>query len=270
MTSNSSDFAAESGDGYELQMGRFSRRLAPRFLDFAGTDDAGVVLDAGCGTGALSVELLHRTGQARIVGVDISAAYVAHAESSVSDRRISFKVADLTALPFADRSFDQVVSQLVLDFVPDTTAALMELQRVSKPGGLLACAVWDARGGLVFNRLFLDTAAVLDPAADGLRGKNCTRPLRRPGQLEEAITSLGFSHVQVGEIAIRTDFESFDDYWSPFDGRDGPIPAYLSTRPPELKATIKEAVRRAYLDGEEDGLRSYTATAWAVRGRAPL
>jgi len=53
----SSTFVAADGDGYELQMGRWSRRLAPLFIDFAGITDAKCVLDVGCGTGNLSFGL---------------------------------------------------------------------------------------------------------------------------------------------------------------------------------------------------------------------
>jgi len=51
--SPSSTFQSGSGSGYELQMGRWSRRLAPQFVDFAGIAGAASVLDVGCGTGSL-------------------------------------------------------------------------------------------------------------------------------------------------------------------------------------------------------------------------
>src|SRR5690242_5637899 len=54
---SSSNFNASSGDGYELQMGRWSRRLAPLFIEFAGVHAGAKVLDVGSGTGALSAEL---------------------------------------------------------------------------------------------------------------------------------------------------------------------------------------------------------------------
>jgi len=54
----SSTFVAADGDGYELNMGRWSRRLARPFLDFVGTADAERVLDVGCGTGHLAVAVL--------------------------------------------------------------------------------------------------------------------------------------------------------------------------------------------------------------------
>ena len=263
----STNFPSAAGDGYELQMGRWSRRLSGPFLDFAGVEPSGRILDAGCGTGALAAELLRRTEMAEIVGVDISDAYVAHAKSEIVDPRVTFETGDLTALHFEDDTFDQVFSQLVLQFVPNTAGAISELVRVTRPGGSIAAAVWDLRGGLIFNRFFLDTAAMLDPAADALRSQNFTRPLTRPGELGNAWKAAGLVDLKAGEVTIRTDFLSFEDYWAPFDGNDGPIPAYLSKAAPQMRQRVKDAVRRAYLDGEEDGHRSYTATTWVVIGR---
>lgn len=73
--SAASTFASESGEGYELQMGRWSRRLAPRFLDFSGVS-AGSVLDVGCGTGSLSFCLADMSRIAGVVGLDLSPPYI--------------------------------------------------------------------------------------------------------------------------------------------------------------------------------------------------
>lgn len=171
MPETTNTFTASSGDGYELLMGRWSRCLAAPFVEFAGLVDGGKILDAGCGTGALSAELVRRDEIAEIVGVDFSEAYVDYARKAIQDPRIRFERGDVTALNFEDGAFDQILSHLVLQFVPDSRAAIAELSRILKPGGTMAATVWDSRGGLFFNRLFLDTAAVLDPAADDLRAK---------------------------------------------------------------------------------------------------
>ncbi len=58
MFSTPSTFVSVSGDSYELLMGRWSRRLAEPYVNFVGLSDGDRILDAGCGTGALSAHLL--------------------------------------------------------------------------------------------------------------------------------------------------------------------------------------------------------------------
>jgi SAM-dependent methyltransferase len=265
----SSTFVSSSGDGYELQMGRWSRRLAEPFLDFCGWRDGETILDAGCGTGSLTFALAQRAKTASIEGVDFSAAYIAHATQRNHDARIKFRVGDICALPFEDASFDRVLSLLVLHFVPRSADAVAELRRVARPGATVAAAVWDARGGYVAGRMFFDAAATLDQNGNDRRAKNFTRPMTRPGELASAWRRAGFVNVRDTMLTIRMEFASFDDYWAPYTGKDGPAAEYVATLDPMQKERLRELLRAAYLDGEADGPRSYAATAWAVAGTAP-
>jgi ubiquinone/menaquinone biosynthesis C-methylase UbiE len=265
----SSTFVSSSGDGYELMMGRWSRRLAEPFLDFCGCSDGGRILDAGCGTGSLALALARRTKTANIQGVDLSPAYVTYAAGRNHDPRIEFRVGDLCALPFEDACFDQVLSLLVLHFVPRTEDAIAELRRVARPGATVAATVWDARGGLVSNRIFFDAAAALDPKGNERRARNFTRPMTRPGELASAWRKAGFADVRDAMLAIRMEFTSFDDYWAPYAGRDGPAAEYVTTLDSSQQARLRDLVRAAYMDGEPDGPRSYAAIAWAVAGSVP-
>jgi ubiquinone/menaquinone biosynthesis C-methylase UbiE len=267
--SPSSTFAAFDGDAYERQMGRWSRRLAQPFLDFVGTADGESVLDVGCGTGCLARAVTERCGVGRVHGVDFSSAYVEHARRHNRDPKVTFDVGDASALELPDRSFDRVLSLLVLHFVPRTAQAIAEMRRVARPGAVVGAAVWDARGGYVANRMFFDTAAALAPEADARRARNYTRPLTRPGELANAWRAAGFTDVVDATLAIRMEFASFDDYWMPLTSRDGPQGAYLETLDDAEKGRVHDAVKRAYLDGEADGPRSYAALAWAVKGIAP-
>jgi SAM-dependent methyltransferase len=265
----SSTFTAADGDGYELLMGRWSRRLAEPFLDFVGTKNGESVLDVGCGTGCLAVALTEGCQIKQLRGVDFSPAYIEHATRHIHDPRIAFEVGDACALMFPDHSFDRVLSLLMLHFVPRADQAIAEMRRVARPGAVVGAAVWDARGGFVANRMFFDTAAVLDPKAAERRARNYTRPMTRPGELANAWRAAGLTDVVETTLHIRMEFASFADYWAPYAGKEGPQAEYISTLGVAEQARLRDAVRLAYVDGEPDGPRSYAALAWAVKGIAP-
>ena len=263
----SSTFFANDADGYEMLMGRWSRRLALPFIEFAGTADGERVLDVGCGTGHLANAIAAASSPAQVQAFDLSPIYVADAQRRNRDPRVNFSIGDACAIDFPDRSFDRVLSLLVLHFVPQPQRAIAEMWRVAKPGSVVAAAVWDARGGFVANRMFFDTAAAIDPKANERRGRNFTRPMTRPGELGQAWRDAGFDDVVETTLAIRMEFTSFADYWAPYVGRDGPGAEYVATLGDAERERLREAVQAAYLDGEADGPRSYAALAWAVKGR---
>jgi ubiquinone/menaquinone biosynthesis C-methylase UbiE len=265
----SSTFASADGDGYELQMGRWSQRLALPFLDFAGVADGERVLDVGCGTGRLSFALMERCQPKELRGVDFSSTYIEHAARHNHDPRIGFEVGDACALAFPDHSFDRVLSLLMLHFVPRANEAIAEMRRVARPGALAAAAVWDIRGGYIANRIFFDTAAMLHPQANERRARNYTRPMSRPGELTKAWLTAGFRDVVETTLSIRMEFASFDDYWAPYVGKEGPGAEYVAALNDAERARLRDAVKSAYVDGEADGPRSYAALAWAVKGIAP-
>ena len=262
-------FLASDGDGYELQMGRWSRRLAPKFIEFVGIKDADDVLDVGCGTGSLTSTLALNPHIRGLQGVDFSAAYIEHAKHLYKGSRIQFKVGDACALPFGDQEFDHSLSMLVLQFIPQPERAVSEMRRVTRPGGTVAAATWDTRGGFVWLRMFWDTAAMLDAAAAERRAKNCSRPMTRPGDLARAWQAAGLTDVVQDALTIRMEFASFEDFWAPMEGNDGPFADYVRTLTPDAKLLLRDKVRLAYVDGEPDGPRSYAATSWVVKGKVP-
>jgi SAM-dependent methyltransferase len=266
---SSSTFMAGDGAGYERQMGRFSAKLALRFIDFAGIAAGERVLDVGCGTGSLALALARHQPLKRIDAVDFSPIYVAYAKSRSDDPRLQFQVADACALPFADATFDHTGSLLMLAFVPEADKAVREMRRVTRPGGTVAAAMWDARGGLVFARMFWDTAAMLDPNAAERRARAQSRPMTRPGDFTRAWTAAGLQNVVEDALTIRMEFASFDDYWAPMQGKDGPFAEYVGTLGDAQRTALREALRAAYLGGDPDGPRSYAATSWVVRGTVP-
>jgi ubiquinone/menaquinone biosynthesis C-methylase UbiE len=262
-------FQATDGDAYELQMGRWSRRLAPLLIGFAGIDRAARVLDVGCGTGNLAICLAGIPAIGSVTGIDLASTYIEHARRRNADPRLTFEVGDACALPFADASFDHSLSMLALQFAPDTDLAIRELKRITRPGGTVAAATWDTRGGFVAFRMIFDAAAMLDPRGQAARASAYTRPLSRPGELARAWQAAGLRDVVQDMRTLRMDYGSFADFWTPADGSEGPIAAFIGSLDAAAKARLRKAVRSAYLDGEVEGPRSYAATAWVVTGTVP-
>ena len=149
---------------YEHFMGRWSRRLAPLFVRFAGVRDADPILDVGSGTGALTAAVAKVAPSSRIVGIDPSASYVALAQSQHGSRRVLFEVGDAQHMRFDEAMFDRTLSLLVVNFIPDVRKALGEMTRVTKPKGTVAAAVWDYGDGMEMLRAFWDEAVALTPA----------------------------------------------------------------------------------------------------------
>ena len=116
-------------------------------------------------------------------------------------------------------------------------------------------------------RMVLDTMAPLDEAADQLRGHYCFQPMMRPGEMASTFRSQGLEAVEETSILIRMDYRSFDDFWDPISGGEGPLGKYVAGLNAQMKAKCDHAVRAAYESGQPDGPRSFVAVAWACRGR---
>ncbi|MGE5829011.1 MAG: class I SAM-dependent methyltransferase [Micromonosporaceae bacterium] len=254
-----------AGERYEPYVGRWSRRVAARFVPVVGAD-GGTWLDVGCGTGALTATVLTQAAPALVTGIDPSPGFVGHARARIDDPRAGFAVGNAMALPLRDSSVDNAVSGLVLNFVPDAVQAAREMHRVTARGGTVAAYVWDYADRMQLIRLFWDAAVALDPAAAEL-DEGPLFPICRPGGLGEVFRAAGLSDVEEFEVEVPTVFADFDDYWNPFLGAQGPAPNYTVGLPEEARVRLRERLRDSLPTGE-DGSISLVARAWAVRARS--
>ena len=262
-----SSFHVENADGYERLMGRWSKRLAPMLIDFAGLAEGDRVLDVGCGTGSLAFTLAQRPDLREIAAIDYSPVFVEAAKRANTDPRITIQQADACALPFEDNRFDRAMSLLVLHFVPEAATAVAEMARVVRAGGVVTAAVWDHYGGMSNMRMMWDTAVMLDENALPLRRKYCFQPMMRPGEMKACFIAQGLAEVEETSLLIRMDYLSFDDYWQPIAAGEGPLGRYVAGLEPGKREALDAAMRAAYEAGEPDGPRSFASVAWACRGR---
>jgi SAM-dependent methyltransferase len=256
-----------SGEAYEPYVGRWSRLVAAELLAWLAAPTGLRWLDVGSGTGALTRTILERAAPSEVVGIDASEGYVSYARARTADARVSFRVGDAQRLHFADGEFDLAVSGLVLNFVPDQAAMVREMARVTRPGGRVAVYVWDYAEGMALMRRFWDAAVELDPAAADLdEGRRF--PIARPEPLANLFGASGVDAVEVRALEVPTVFASFDDYWSPFLGGQGPAPGYCTSLPDEARIALRERIR-SRLPVRPDGSIALTARAWAARGAVP-
>lgn len=253
-----------SGAAYEPYVGRWSRLVAGELLTWLAVPPGRRWLDVGCGTGALAQSLLEHTAPGEVVGIDASEGYAAYARDRVRDPRARFEVGDARALPFDDGSFDAVVSGLVLNFVPEPERAAAEMVRVTRAGGPVVAYVWDYAGRMELMRHFWDAAVSLDPGARDL-DEGVRFPLCRPEPLADLFRGAGLDQVEVRAIDVPTVFRGFDDYWSPFEGGQGPAPGYVMSLDEDRRIALRKLIR-ASLPLEPDGSIHLIARAWATRG----
>jgi ubiquinone/menaquinone biosynthesis C-methylase UbiE len=154
---------AVAGDKYDRFMGRYSRELAPRFVEFAGVDSGMAVVDVGCGPGALTERLVQRAGAKNVAAADPSEPFVAAATERAQGADVRLAAAE--ALPWEDDRFDAALSQLVVNFMRDADTGVSEMRRVVRPGGVVAACTWSYADDMQMLRSFWDAARRLDSGA---------------------------------------------------------------------------------------------------------
>ena len=130
MTEASRHDAWQAGDRYEAYMGRWSRQVAPRFLDWLALPEGLDWLDAGCGTGALSAAILARCNPQSLLALDPSQDFAAAARATLADPRADVRVGSVLGLGPARRSFDL----LLFDAHYGTGAGSVALDKLNRLG----------------------------------------------------------------------------------------------------------------------------------------
>ena len=164
------------------------------------------LLDAGCGAGSITIGLAEATEDGEAIGIDAFEEAIEAARSMASSlgrsSSLRFEVADINALPFEEASFDAVFCHAVLQHLPDPLAALRELRRVTRPGGVIGVADADLDGSIM---------APPDPAIDAagkllnaLRRHTSGGDLRIGKHLRRLLHESGFERVTA---SVRADYD---------------------------------------------------------------
>jgi SAM-dependent methyltransferase len=242
---------------YDAFMGRYSRPLAPRLADFAGIAAGQRALDVGCGTGALTAELVDRLGPEHVAAVDPSEPFVEAMRTRFPG--LAVERAGAERLPFPSETFDAALAQLVVHFMRDPTAGITEMARVTGAGGMVAACVWDHAGSHGPLAAFWDAARGLQP---GVHDESNLAGVRE-GHLAELFEAAGLEAIESTALEVAVDHPSFDEWWLPFTAGVGPAGEFVATLAPEAREELRAACHARLGDGPF----TISAIAWAARGR---
>ncbi|MGH2464075.1 MAG: SAM-dependent methyltransferase, partial [Candidatus Limnocylindrales bacterium] len=145
-------------------------------------------------------------------------------------------------------------------FMADPVAGLLEMKRVTRPGGLVAACVWDHGGGSGPLSNFWRAARELDPDANDESGL----PGASEGSLAALFRAAGLRDLVETVVSADLEHESFEEWWEPFTRGVGPAGSYTASLDPARQAALREGCRRLVLAGSF----VVPARAWAVRGTA--
>ncbi|MBX5474165.1 MAG: methyltransferase domain-containing protein [Thermoleophilia bacterium] len=243
-----------SDEAYDRFMGRYSARLAPAFADFAGVAEGQRTVDVGAGTGALAAELARRGEAAAAEPSPRFAAALRRRHPALDVRE-----APAEALPWPDASFDAALAQLVVSFVADAAAAVREMRRVVRRGGVVALCMWQEDG--------LELAGPLRAARQAAMPDGpAPRPLpyRSEGELRDLLAGADLHDLATAQLEVQSEYASFDEFWEAALAAVGPDTFWLRELEPERQAAARAAAYDAL--GEPDGRFVLRGRACAARG----
>ncbi len=124
---------------FETPIGKLVKEFEARLvLDLARPGRGERILDAGCGTGIFTLDLL--TAGAHVTGLELSFPMLRAAGKKTAGRSFRMVQGDMRALPFADNTFDKAISVTAIEFIEDAHGSIAELFRVTRPGGFVVVA----------------------------------------------------------------------------------------------------------------------------------
>jgi SAM-dependent methyltransferase len=231
--------------GYNLIAARYRQAAAGRsalhdaVLDAAALAPGQALLDLASGPAVLAGAAEPRImPDGIIVAIDLAENILRQAQATYSLPMLA--VADAEALPFADAAFNRIVCGLGLMFFPDEQAALAEMLRVLKPGGLLALSVWgEAREVPLIECALACIRRVLPPPKVPRRS---IFHLGDPAHLTDVLSLAGFASIVVAPFALEQRFDGAAQYWQAFLDLAGSAAASLARLPQATQDRLAQEV----------------------------
>ena len=204
-----------ASDLYDHPANSFWDRFGRKTVERLPLEPGARVLDVCCGSGASAIPATEKVGpNGPVLGVDLAENLLGLAREKARSRgfdNVEFRVGDMLHLGFADARFDAVVCVFGIFFVPDMPAAVRELWRLVRPGGLLAITTWGPRVFEPANTIFWQ--AVREVRPDLYKGFNPWDRITDPASVKALLSEGGIFTDDVVAEAGTHKLASPDDWW---------------------------------------------------------
>jgi len=229
-----------AAERWATQQERTARPLWTDVLEALGAGPGMHFLDAGCGAGAGSVDAAALG--CRVTGADASSALIEIARRRLPNAR--FDVCDLESLPYDDESFDATMAINAVFYCDDQPAAMRELRRVTRRGGLVAVTAWGPPAECEMRDIFQAISSTMPPPLPGSAGP----ALSEPGELENSLSAAGLRARTSGRSQCPFEYADVASAWMA-QSSSGPVQKAIRT-------VGEDKVRRAFEKGAEAYVKS--------------
>ena len=223
------------------------------------------VLEVACGTGQVTRLLRAKLPAARIVATDLNPAMIDVAKKIVSEQdKIEWLLADAQVLPYNDNTFDAVLFQFGIMFIPDKQKAINDAYRVLKPGGKFIFNTWDS---IQNNPIIKITQEVVNSFfdVDPVTFWDIPFSMYNPEEHKKIMSDAGFKNITVQNVTLNGYSPSAQEAAIGLTV-GSPAHTYIMERSPDLLPEIQKKVTEAIVKefGEKD--LKIPLSAWVAEG----
>ena len=212
------------------------------------------ILDIASGTGEPALSVASNNPQAIVTGVDAAAGMVRVAQHKATNAdldNLRFQTMSAESLEFSDNNFDKLICRFGVMLFENPQQGLNEMQRVLKPGGQLALAVWGRPEGITtFNwayQVFKGKVSKEDEPALAIASS-----LSGPGVLEKLMRNAGLTGLSIETKHFNYQFDSFDEYWQIVENSDM-MKKQFDALPDNERANIRNEMAQFAHDYQTEG-----------------
>ena len=162
------------------------------------------ILETAAGTGVVTAALHRALPDAEILATDLNQAMLDVAEGRICSEIVRFQPADAQQLPFEDESFDLVVCQFGIMFVPDKVKANAEARRILRRGGRYILVIWDRVERNLATKVVGESVASLFPANAASFYERLPFRYHDPAVIEHDLHAAGFDDVELETVELRS------------------------------------------------------------------